>query len=253
MAKFPQGTVFTGKVTHIEPFGAFIELLPGAEGLIPVSRLGRGRRLASPREVLTEGQELLVEVDSIDVDRHRFSLKPVDERVKALKPGTIEPGAKMEGIVESVQTFGVFVKLAEDKTGLLHVSETGIPKGTSQFGKMEHQFPPDSKVEVVVKSVDGNRISLTLPAEWEKAQNAEEANNDVSTWLDDQKKASGSPGLSPAMRWTPTTGTRSASWRQPPRKRCGKSDLTRQQRTKTPPDKYCRLTSGFFFVNLSTV
>lgn len=192
VAKFPQGTVFTGKVTHIEPFGAFIELLPGAEGLIPVSRLGRGRRLASPREVLTEGQELLVEVDSIDVDRHRFSLKPVDERVKALKPGTIEPGAKMEGIVESVQTFGVFVKLAEDKTGLLHVSETGIPKGTSQFGKMEHQFPPDSKVEVVVKSVDGNRISLTLPAEWEKAQNAEEANNDVSTWLDDQKKASGS-------------------------------------------------------------
>ena len=40
--------------------------------------------------------------------------------------------------------------------------------------------------------MDGNRISLTLPAEWEKAQNAEEANNDVSTWLDDQKKASGS-------------------------------------------------------------
>lgn len=192
VAKFPQGTTFTGKVTHIEPFGAFVELVPGVEGLVPVSRLGRGRRLSSPREVLEEGQDILVEVDSVDFERRRFSLKPVDERVRALKPGVLEPGAKMEGIVESVQTFGVFVRLSEEKTGLLHASETGIPKGTAQFGKMEQTFQPDSKIEVVVKSVEGDRISLTLPAEWEKQKNAEEANLDVSTWLDDQKRASGS-------------------------------------------------------------
>lgn len=192
--KYPQGSVFPGKVTHIEPFGAFVELVPGVEGLIPVSRLGRGRRLSSPKEVLDEGQDILVEVDSIDSGLRRVSLKPVDLRVKALKPGEIEPGAGMEGIVESVQTFGVFVRLSEERTGLLHVSETGIPKGTSQFGKMEHQFPVDSKVEVVVKSVDGNRISLTLPAQWEKEKAAEEANRDVSTWLDDMKKSSGSFG-----------------------------------------------------------
>ena len=194
VAKFPQGTAFTGKVTHIEPFGAFVELIPGVEGLIPVSRLGRGRRLASPKEVLNIGDAILVEVDSVDLDRHRFSLKPVDERLKALKPGAIEPGAKMEGLVESVQAFGVFVRLSEEKTGLLHASETGIPKGTAQFGKMEHQFPVDSKIEVVVKSVDGDRISLTLPAEWEKQQQADEANHDVSTWLNDQKEASGAFG-----------------------------------------------------------
>ena len=194
VAKFPQGTAFTGKVTHIEPFGAFVELIPGVEGLIPVSRLGRGRRLASPKEVLNLGDAILVEVDSVDLDRHRFSLKPVDERLKALKPGAIEPGAKMEGLVESVQAFGVFVRLSEEKTGLLHASETGIPKGTAQFGKMEHQFPVDSKIEVVIKSVDGDRISLTLPAEWDKRQQADEANHDVSTWLNDQKEASGAFG-----------------------------------------------------------
>jgi small subunit ribosomal protein S1 len=194
VAKFPQGTTFTGKVTNIQPFGAFVQLIPGVEGLIPISRLGRGRRLSSPSEVLSEGQELLVEVDSVDIERHRFSLKPVDERVKALKPGELAPGSKVEGIVESVQPFGVFIRLSEEKTGLLHASETGIPKGTSQMGKMEHDFAPDSKVEVVVKSVDGNRIALTLPAQWEKEQNAEEANNDVSTWLDEQKKAGESFG-----------------------------------------------------------
>lgn len=192
--KFPRGTTFTGTVTKIEPFGAFIQLVPGVEGLLPVGKLGHGRRLSSPKEVLSEGQELLVEVDSVDPERLRITLKPVNERVKALKPGELFPGAKVEGIVESVQPFGVFIRLSDEKTGLLHVSETGIPKGISQTGKMEHQFPQDAKVEVVVKSIEGNRISLTLPSVWEKEQNAECADNEVSSWLEKQKKTSGSFG-----------------------------------------------------------
>lgn len=192
--KFPQGTAFTGVVTKIEPFGAFIQLVPGVEGLLPVGKLGRGRRLSSPKEVLSEGQELLVEVESADPERRRFTLRPVDERVKALRPGELVPGARVEGIVESVQPFGVFIRLSDDKTGLLHVSETGIPKGTSQTGKMEHLFPQDAKVEVVVKAVEGARISLTLPAVWEKERNAESAENDVSSWMERQKTAGGSFG-----------------------------------------------------------
>jgi small subunit ribosomal protein S1 len=192
-ARFPQGSTFTGKITKIEKFGAFAQIVPGVEGLIPIGKLGGGRRLMSAREAVTEGQELLLQVDSIDFERRRFSLKPVDERVKALKPGELTEGAKVEGIVESIQPFGIFVRLSEEKTGLLHISETDTPKGGNPAAKLERAFPPASKIEVVVKSVEGDRISLTLPAKWETRGSGDAENNDVSTWLSNNK-AGGSFG-----------------------------------------------------------
>jgi small subunit ribosomal protein S1 len=66
VARFPQGATFTGKITKIERFGAFAQIIPGVEGLIPIGKLGGGRRLMSAREVVAEGQELLLQVDSVD-------------------------------------------------------------------------------------------------------------------------------------------------------------------------------------------
>jgi small subunit ribosomal protein S1 len=186
--RFPQGTTFMGKITKLEKFGAFAQLIPGVEGLIPIGKLGGGRRLMSAREAVTEGQELLLQVDSVDLERRRFSLRPVDERVKALKPGELAEGVKVEGIVESIQPFGIFVRLSEEKTGLLHISETDTPKGGNPAAKLEKQFPPSSKIEVVVKSLEGDRISLTLPAKWETRNSGEGENNDVSSWLASNNK-----------------------------------------------------------------
>ena len=184
VARFPQGTVFTGTITKIERFGAFAQIVPGVEGLIPIGRLGSGRRLMSAREAVTEGQEMLLQVESVDLERRRMSLKPVDERIKALQPGELAEGAKVEGIVESIQPFGLFVRLSEEKTGLLHISETDIPKGGNPAAKLERQFPPSSKIEVVVKSVEGDRIALTLPAKWEtRGSGGDDEGNDVSAWL----------------------------------------------------------------------
>jgi small subunit ribosomal protein S1 len=191
VAAFPQGTTFVGKITKLERFGAFAQLVPGVEGLIPISKLGGGRRIMSAREAVSEGQELLLKVESVDLERRRFSLSPVDERIKALTPGELAEGAKVEGIVESIQAFGVFVRLSEDKTGLLHISETDTPKGGNPAAKLERQFPPSSKIEVVVKSIEGDRISLTLPAKWEahgKGEDDEEG--DVSKWLSANKGTS---------------------------------------------------------------
>jgi len=187
VARFPQGTTFMGKITKLEKFGAFAQLIPGVEGLIPIGKLGGGRRLMSAREAVTEGQELLLQVDSVDIERRRFSLRPVDERIKALKPGELAEGVKVEGIVESIQPFGIFVRLSETKTGMLHISETDIPKGGNPAAKLEKQFPPSSKIEVVVKSVEGDRISLTLPAKWETRGDGDAESNDVSSWLSANK------------------------------------------------------------------
>ena len=142
------------------------------------------------------GSELLLQVDSVDLERRRFSLRPVDERVKALQPGELSEGAKVEGIVESIQPFGIFVRLSEEKTGLLHISETDIPKGGNPAAKLERNFPPSSKIEVVVKSVEGDRISLTLPSKWETGGSGGETEEDeVAAWRSANKnKVSGGFG-----------------------------------------------------------
>ena len=93
VARFPAGTEFTGKVRRIMPFGAFVGIVPGVDGLVPVGRLGSGRHLASPAEVLSVGQEIAVRVEGIDQERRRISLRPVQEPGKAGSK-TAEPAAE---------------------------------------------------------------------------------------------------------------------------------------------------------------
>ncbi len=167
--RHPVGSTVHGKVTHIERFGVFVEIAPGVEGLVPIGWLGGGRRIMSPREVLSEGQELDLQVESIDVERRRMSLKPIDARVAGLQSGALEPGALVEGLVEGYKEFGLFVRLSEKQTGLLHIGETDVGKGGNPAARLERAFPPGSKIEVVVKENDGKRIALTLPGRWRQA------------------------------------------------------------------------------------
>ncbi|MCK9173955.1 MAG: 30S ribosomal protein S1 [Desulforhopalus sp.] len=76
--QFPEGTTVTGKVARLAQFGAFVTIAPGIDGLIHISRLGGGRRINHPREVLEEGQDVEVRVESIDLENHRLSLAPTD-------------------------------------------------------------------------------------------------------------------------------------------------------------------------------
>ena len=146
-ANLAEGDRVTGKAAKIMPFGVFVQLVPGVDGLLPISRLGNGRHIVDASEV--------VKVDPV---ARKISLSLVDKRVDALKPGEIAVGAQLKGIVESVRDFGVFVRLSEEKTGLLHASETGIERGGIQRAKMEAKFPVGSDVDVVVKALDGDRI-----------------------------------------------------------------------------------------------
>lgn len=76
--RYPEGSIHTGMVTRLEPFGAFVALEPGVEGLLHISNMEAGRRVRHPKEILTEGQKLLVKVDSLDVMRRRLSLSLVE-------------------------------------------------------------------------------------------------------------------------------------------------------------------------------
>jgi small subunit ribosomal protein S1 len=77
-AKLSSGTIITGKVARLAQFGAFVTLEEGVDGLIHISKLGKGRRINHPREVLEEGQEIEVQVESVDTVEKRISLAPSD-------------------------------------------------------------------------------------------------------------------------------------------------------------------------------
>ena len=161
--EYEVGQYLTVTIVKLMPFGAFAQIQPGVEGLIPISKLGGGRRIQHPREAVSEGEVLDVQIESIDAVQRRVSLKPVDSRVQALQPGEIAIGATLSGIVEGARPFGVFVRLSEEKTGLLHIGECDIERGGNPQAKLEVRFPPGSDIEVIVKSIEGDRIGLTLP------------------------------------------------------------------------------------------
>jgi len=75
---YPVGSVHQGRVSRLAAFGAFVTLEPGIDGLLHISKLGAGRRIHHPREVLEAGQELTVKIESIDVGQKRLALTPED-------------------------------------------------------------------------------------------------------------------------------------------------------------------------------
>lgn len=76
--QFSVGSNHTGRVARLAPFGAFVTLAPGVDGLIHISKLGSGRKINHPREVMEEGQDIEVTVETIDSDEKRISLAPAD-------------------------------------------------------------------------------------------------------------------------------------------------------------------------------
>lgn len=84
--KFPVGSRVQGQVTRLQPFGAFVELAPGIEGLIHVSELGTGKRVTHPQEVLGPGQAIEASVLAVDLEKRRISLTLDEAKAAEAKP-----------------------------------------------------------------------------------------------------------------------------------------------------------------------
>jgi len=78
MDKYPPGSIHTGRVSRLAQFGAFITLEPGIDGLLHISKLGAGRKINHPREILEAGQDLTVRIESVETDKQRIALVPDD-------------------------------------------------------------------------------------------------------------------------------------------------------------------------------
>jgi small subunit ribosomal protein S1 len=78
--KYPEGSKHKGKVTRLAPFGAFVSLEPGIDGLVHISELGKGKKINHPREVLEENQTIEVRIAGLDAKQKRLSLAMVSEQ-----------------------------------------------------------------------------------------------------------------------------------------------------------------------------
>jgi small subunit ribosomal protein S1 len=161
------GQVFTGRVTRVTEFGAFVELEPGVEGLAHVSTFTPTGRSQGWKASVPPGSTAAFEILSIDLEKKRIGVALVPEgsshAERAAQSGSqIVPGARLKGKVERHEKFGVFVFLAPGRTGLIPMSETGVPREAD----IKKALPVGSEVEVVVLEIDetGRRIRLSVKA-----------------------------------------------------------------------------------------
>ncbi|MBA3538448.1 MAG: S1 RNA-binding domain-containing protein [Deltaproteobacteria bacterium] len=108
-ASLVEGTRVKGKITRLQPFGAFVEIAPNVEGLVHISELGAGRRINHPKEIVSEGQEVEAVILAIDPERKRISLS-----LASSADGSAEDVAESKKAQPSAK-FGTFADLLSRK------------------------------------------------------------------------------------------------------------------------------------------
>lgn len=182
LAANADGAVVTGVVTRLEKFGAFVELVPGVEGLLHVSEIAWSR-IGAPSEILTAGQAVTVKLLKRETVEGRLklslSLKQVTERpATPAAPPVVDPWSKyvpgqvVDGKITRKELYGLFVQLEPGVTGLLHQSKTA---DEPEFDLARLKVGGAIRVQVEEVKLSDRRISLALPRdpdadEWRERQ-----------------------------------------------------------------------------------
>ncbi|MCP3873669.1 MAG: 30S ribosomal protein S1 [Desulfobacteraceae bacterium] len=164
---FNTGDQLTGKVVRLTSFGAFVELVPGVDGLVHISEMSHTKRVLRPEDVVQVGERVQVVVKSIEMDSKRISLSIKD----ALGDPWTGASAKyeinsiIEGTLEKREKFGLFINLEPGVTGLMPSSNIRSAENPSNFEKLK----PGDLVRVMIQEVDEEkrRITFTSPEQKE--------------------------------------------------------------------------------------
>jgi small subunit ribosomal protein S1 len=161
--RFPVGAKVHGKVTNLVPYGAFVEIEEGVEGLIHVSELSWTKRITRPSDVLTQGQEIEAVVLGVNKEEQKISLG-----VRQLDPNpwdAIEQryalGSVVKGKIRNMTAYGAFVELEEGIDGMIHVSDLSW---TRKINHPSEVLKKNDDVEAIVLDIDkvNQRISLGI-------------------------------------------------------------------------------------------
>ncbi len=196
IAELKEGDRLQGKVVRLQPFGAFVELRPGVDGLVHISALSE-RRISHPRDVVQVGETIWVQVEKIDPAEKRIGLRriteeeaqlPPEERPAAAEkpaaPAAPRPkvGQVVEGKVDRLEPYGVFLVFPGGK-GLIPASETGTDRGTD----LRKHFSLGQELKAAVVDIDASgKIRLSITAAERAAERAE-----VEAWTKSQQPVGG--------------------------------------------------------------
>ena len=158
--KYAVGSTVQGKVRNLTDFGAFVEIEEGVDGLVHVSDMSWTKRIKHPSEVLKKGDDVQAVITSIDQENRRISLS-----IKEFQPNDWQTfkerhqvGDVVEGVVTRVADFGVFIQIEGLVEGLMHVSETTIPRG----GKPQEHFHEGDPLRARILRIDDAEMKIGL-------------------------------------------------------------------------------------------
>lgn len=164
--RFKPGDVVEGIVRRLAPFGAFIEIAPGIEGMAHISELSWEKRVTKPEEVLASGDKVHVKIKEIAPDARRISLSVRDAAGNPWETlgEEIAPGAIIHGVVTGTGPHGVFVQISPGVTALLPQSALNGPAASKVA-----RFSTGDEIDAQIKSIDraARRISLQLVSDLE--------------------------------------------------------------------------------------
>lgn len=160
-SKYPLSSKFTGRVTNITDYGAFVELEAGVEGLVHVSEMSWTKKNIHPGKIVSTSQEVEVMILEVDQSRRRISLglkQCLDNPWESFAE-TIPVGSTIEGIVKNITEFGLFVGLENDVDGMVHMSDIDW----TQSGEQAIQaFTKGDTVTAKVLDIDVEKERVSL-------------------------------------------------------------------------------------------
>ena len=159
--KYPAGTKFTGRVTNITDYGAFVELEPGVEGLVHVSEMSWTKKNVHPGKIVSTSQEVEVMVLEVDPEKRRISLglKQCQQNPWERFAETHPPGTQVEGELKNITEFGLFIGLEGDIDGMVHLSDISWEVDGE---KAAEGFKKGDMVKAVVLDVDVEKERISL-------------------------------------------------------------------------------------------
>jgi small subunit ribosomal protein S1 len=162
-AKYPPGAKYSGRVTNITDYGAFVELEPGVEGLVHVSEMSWTKKNVHPGKIVSTSQEVDVMVLDVDSSKRRISLGPKQVQRNPWEQFADDHpiGSEVEGEIRNITEFGLFIGLSADIDGMIHMSDLSWDEA-GEAAMAGYEKGATVKAKVLDVDVEKERISLGI-------------------------------------------------------------------------------------------
>jgi small subunit ribosomal protein S1 len=171
--RFPVGGRVQGKVASVADYGAFVELENGVEGLVHVSEMSWSKRVKHPSKLVNPGDEVEVEVLSVDPKARRISLgmKQIQDNPWQTLHERYQVGTRVHGRVRNLTDFGAFIEIEDGVDGLVHVSDISWSRRIKHPSEV---LKKGQEIDAIITSIDAEnrRLSLSIkdlePNAWDR-------------------------------------------------------------------------------------